>query len=287
MIHINFLGDLDVCYYNFECLVSFKNLHDFGHVFSNIGYTIFGTAFIIIVYFRNMKKYVKNNNDVGIYYALGLTSICEGILSSFYHICPSTINFQFDTTFMYVMALLVLLKVYQFRHPKKTPSVYMMFAMLSLILFIEVTGYFGDILDISSYVNSFYAVFAVIHLTIILILFWYHHFKIEENRPKKSQKVFGFLMLLINVALDAFVLYEVKAEVEVEVSTYILMIVSMNMLIYFHYHLLWKLYSFFIKKVVTEKINWYTAFYLFSSVGSLAASGKLIIIISYSSILFW
>jgi hypothetical protein len=51
----------------------------------------------------------------GIFYALGGALIMEGILSGCYHICPTNINFQFDTTFMYVIAVLLFLKVYQFR----------------------------------------------------------------------------------------------------------------------------------------------------------------------------
>ena len=39
----------------------------------------------------------------------------EGVLSGCYHICPTKVNFQFDTTFMYVISVLLFLKVYQFR----------------------------------------------------------------------------------------------------------------------------------------------------------------------------
>ena len=32
-----------------------------------------------------------------------------------YHICPNHSNFQFDTAFMYTIAILAMLKIYQFR----------------------------------------------------------------------------------------------------------------------------------------------------------------------------
>ena len=51
----------------------------------------------------------------GIFYALGVALIMEGVLSGCYHICPTKVNFQFDTTFMYVISVLLFLKVYQFR----------------------------------------------------------------------------------------------------------------------------------------------------------------------------
>ncbi len=49
----------------------------------------------------------------GIFYAMGGALSMEGILSACYHICPTKVNFQFDTTFMYVISVLVFLKEYQ------------------------------------------------------------------------------------------------------------------------------------------------------------------------------
>ena len=51
----------------------------------------------------------------GIFFALGLALVMEGVLSGSYHICPTKVNFQFDTTFMYVIGVLLFLKFYQFR----------------------------------------------------------------------------------------------------------------------------------------------------------------------------
>ena len=45
-----------------------------------------------------------------IYIRITLT-IFEGILSACYHVCPTETNFQFDTTFMYCISVLVFLKV--------------------------------------------------------------------------------------------------------------------------------------------------------------------------------
>ena len=42
------------------------------------------------------------------YYAMGLALIMEGIMSGCYHVCPNHTNFQFDTAFMYTIALLIL-----------------------------------------------------------------------------------------------------------------------------------------------------------------------------------
>jgi hypothetical protein len=60
----------------------------------------------------------------GIFYAMGFALIFEGILSGCYHICPTKQNFQFDTTFMYIMALMMSIKLFQFRHPDQTANAY-------------------------------------------------------------------------------------------------------------------------------------------------------------------
>ena len=51
----------------------------------------------------------------GMYYAMGLALIMEGIMSGCYHVCPNHTNFQFDTAFMYTISILILLKIYQTR----------------------------------------------------------------------------------------------------------------------------------------------------------------------------
>ena len=51
----------------------------------------------------------------GIFYAMGFALIMEGLMSGSYHICPNHSNFQFDTAFMYTIAILCMLKIYQFR----------------------------------------------------------------------------------------------------------------------------------------------------------------------------
>ena len=55
---------------------------------------------------------------------MGLALMFEGVLSACYHICPTQENFQFDTTFMYVMAIIMIIKIFQFRHPDLTANAY-------------------------------------------------------------------------------------------------------------------------------------------------------------------
>ena len=58
----------------------------------------------------------------GVYYSMGAAMVMEGVMSACYHICPTTISFQYDTTFMYVIAILIYVKLYQNRHPDSSAS---------------------------------------------------------------------------------------------------------------------------------------------------------------------
>ena len=108
------------CYYNFKCKYSYYFIPAFNNVISNILYVIYGLVYIIIVKFKPNSN--KDFNDLGIYknkslyYCLGICLIFEGISSAFYHICPSRLNLQFDTTFMFIGILYSYLTLYNKRH---------------------------------------------------------------------------------------------------------------------------------------------------------------------------
>lgn len=57
-------------------------------------------------------------------------------MSACYHVCPNHSNFQFDTAFMYTIAILILLKIYQTRHPDINANAYTAFGALAFIIFI-------------------------------------------------------------------------------------------------------------------------------------------------------
>jgi len=49
-------GELDLCYYNYECAYPMWGFLDFNHVYSNIGYIILGFHFLIFVVIRQWKQ---------------------------------------------------------------------------------------------------------------------------------------------------------------------------------------------------------------------------------------
>ena len=123
-------GNQDICYYNQLCQKPLGEMRVFNHLFSNLGYIVFGLLFNCLVYFRGRnfkaltapgKKFDPQLHGIphqnGLYYAMGCALVMEGIMSSCYHICPATVTFQFDTTYMYLIAILMFLKLYQGRHP--------------------------------------------------------------------------------------------------------------------------------------------------------------------------
>ncbi|GLH03025.1 Sid-1-related C [Gryllus bimaculatus] len=146
---LNQTGDQDLCYYNFLCAHPFGLLSDFNHVFSNIGYVLLGLLFILLTWRRDMMhrqsdrrldKYYGIPQHYGLFYALGVALMMEGILSGCYHVCPNHSNFQFDTSFMYVIAMLCMLKIYQTRHPDINASAYSTFALLAVVIMVGMIG---------------------------------------------------------------------------------------------------------------------------------------------------
>lgn len=146
-------GNYDLCYFNYYCAHRLGTFHDFNHIFSNLGYLICGPVFICIVYLRqNTVEKISSGNtplssleiiekrggsgnlasnwipkapwDIskgvfvhhGLFYAMGFSLFMTGVMSSAYHICPNQNNFQFDTAFMYTIAALGVVTIYQFRY---------------------------------------------------------------------------------------------------------------------------------------------------------------------------
>ncbi|XP_044738030.1 SID1 transmembrane family member 1-like [Chrysoperla carnea] len=163
-------GNQDLCYYNFLCAHPLGFLSDFNHVFSNIGYVVLGILFILLVYRRQrMHKDFEFDKNFGIpqhyglFYAMGCGLIMEGILSGSYHVCPNHYNFQFDSSFMYVMAVLCMVKIYQTRHPDINAKATTTFGILAIAVFLGMVGIMTASL-------AFWIFFTVIHILTCFVL---------------------------------------------------------------------------------------------------------------------
>ena len=80
------------------------------------------------------QRQLQSNHDIpyftGVYYSMGGALVMEGLMSAAYHICPTTISFQYDTTFMYLIAIRIMVKLYQNRHPVLSSSSVKAYAFL-------------------------------------------------------------------------------------------------------------------------------------------------------------
>ncbi|KAJ0182911.1 hypothetical protein K1T71_000887 [Dendrolimus kikuchii] len=175
-------GNQDLCYYNFLCAHPLGFLSDFNHVYSNVGYVTLGLVFMAQVRHRQVKGAKRTQNmgipqHYGLLYSMGLGLCMEGLLSACYHLCPNKMNFQFDSSFMYVIAVLVMLKLYQNRHSDIIPSAHSTFMLLALIMTI---GLFGILYPSV----GFSVLFTISHLTtcFILTLKIYYAGKFELER---------------------------------------------------------------------------------------------------------
>ncbi|XP_033325019.2 SID1 transmembrane family member 1 [Megalopta genalis] len=168
VLHVT--GNQDMCYYNFLCAHPLKQLSDFNHVFSNFGYVILGLLFIFLTNSRELNAVDRERNKFygipqhyGLFYAMGTALIMEGVLSASYHVCPNHSNFQFDTSFMYMIAVLCMIKIYQTRHPDINARAPVTFGILAFVIFIGLVG----VLDGST---LFWIIFTIAHLSICLFL---------------------------------------------------------------------------------------------------------------------
>ncbi|UJR37709.1 hypothetical protein I4U23_030404 [Adineta vaga] len=168
-LNIDAIGNEDICYFNFLCTRQLFNLTAFNNIFSNIGYCALGLLFFIIVYRRDKAygRFLSNYPEIGkeygipqhfgLFYAMAIGLLMEGIMSACYHVCPSRQNFQFDTSFMFIIAVLSIIKIYQRRHPDINPRSASAFSFLAIIIFINVIGVYFDKL-------WFWITYCIIHI---------------------------------------------------------------------------------------------------------------------------
>jgi len=294
-------GNLDKCYFNFQCMHPYMALEDFNHVFSNVGYVFSGLVFVVVVWSRSKRSTSRLCTCVnlaepshptncgipeqyGIFYAMGWALILQGALSACYHICPTAKNFQFDTTFMYLMAVLLFQKVYQFRHPDITHTSHLVFLLLGIALIFEVVGYYTTHI-------IFWILFVVIYIILLtlIVVHIYSNGKGPSIRKKCREGIrclefipscpnflsWNFLpscaVFVVNLLMAAYFITVQKPGV----SRYILLITIGNMILYIIYYICNKIYLRFRpeERIVEEQIEVTT--WLYGGVSLLFMLGAL------------
>lgn len=219
------------------------------------------------------------------YYAMGLALIMEGILSGCYHVCPSHDNFQFDTAFMYTIAILILLKIYQNRHPDINANAYTAFGALAFIIFVGVIG----VLHGNLYFWMFFTSLHVVSCLVLSIQVYYMgRWKLDLGifkrmwlvcyndsrslcsgdwralRPMYPDRLMLLLILnLVNWGLSAYGVTTL-AQHGGDFASFLLAIMISNVMLYTSFYILMKLRH-------KERITWQPAIYSllsFLSMGS-------------------
>ncbi|XP_054569943.1 SID1 transmembrane family member 1 isoform X5 [Eptesicus fuscus] len=189
---VNVTGNQDICYYNFLCAHPLGVLSAFNNILSNLGHVLLGFLFLLIVLRRDiLHRRALDAKDIfakeygipkhfGLFYAMGIALMMEGVLSACYHICPNYSNFQFDTSFMYMIAGLCMLKLYQTRHPDINASAYAAYASFAFVITLTVLGVVFGKNDI-----WFWIIFSAIHILASLALstqiYYMGRFKIDVS----------------------------------------------------------------------------------------------------------
>ncbi|CAH8480737.1 unnamed protein product [Schistosoma intercalatum] len=167
-------GNEDLCYYNFECAHSLGIFTAFNNIISNIGYVMLGLLFLGLtarrdILHRRSKNLNPNSQALGIpqhyglFYAMGLALTMEGLMSACYHMCPNFSNFQFDTAYMYILGMLIMLKIYQTRHPDVNASAHSAYMVMAVVIFLGVLGVlYGN--------QIFWIIFTIFFLIMSVIL---------------------------------------------------------------------------------------------------------------------
>ncbi|KAI4897705.1 hypothetical protein NFI96_012945 [Prochilodus magdalenae] len=266
---VNVTGNQDICYYNFLCAHPLGALSSFNNILSNLGYVMLGLLFLLIVLQRDiLHNRALMRNDVtalecgipkhfGLFYAMGTALMMEGLLSACYHVCPNYTNFQFDTSFMYMIAGLCMLKLYQKRHPDINASAYTAYACLAAVIFFSVLGVvFGK------GNTAFWIVFSVIHILATLLLstqlYYMGRWRLDSGIMRRmlyviytdcirqcsgpmyiDRMVLLVMGNIVNWSLAAYGLIKRPNDF----ASYLLAIAICNLLLYFAFYIIMKLRS--------------------------------------------
>ncbi|XP_070644327.1 SID1 transmembrane family member 1 isoform X9 [Bos indicus] len=267
---VNVTGNQDICFYNFLCAHPLGVLSAFNNILSNLGHVLLGCLFLLIVLHRDiLHRRALEAKDIfameygipkhfGLFYAMGIALMMEGVLSACYHVCPNYSNFQFDTSFMYMIAGLCMLKLYQTRHPDINASAYAAYASFALVITLTVLGVVFGKNDV-----WFWVIFSAIHILASLALstqiYYMGRFKIadwgifrraavvfytdciqQRSRPLYMDRM--VLLIVGNLVNWSFALFGLIYRPR-DFASYMLGIFICNLLLYLAFYIIMKLRS--------------------------------------------
>lgn len=254
--------DDDICYYNNKCIHKFMGIKPFNNIISNILYILFGILFIITVRFSDKSSPgCGTNQDKSLYYSVGICLILIGLFSGLFHICPSPLNFQFDTLFMFIGGALTFLAVYHKRHQGKIPTAFKTYLFLSFFYYLNTFSLIkyshGGVGLWMWLVADFLIIYILIHGTVNL--YYANNYAFSCDLFKKIIEIFHnwqyinkskfILVTIINFASICMILSATFSHAVIFTDWFLALFI-MNMAIYFVYYIIQKV-------LYNEKIMWY------------------------------
>ena len=178
-------GDRDTCYYNDFCYrVSKYDDIPLNLMISNLTYMIHGLILAISVMYMEAKLFsrYRNSNDLPPQYAFSMgyafawALFFEGCFSLVYHLCPTKLTFQFDTGFMFVIAGLIVVLLYNGIEMKENSGErgfvdaanFFLYFLVPLYIF----NYFGTLSHSETELVNAPAFFTFVVIWWIFITFW-------------------------------------------------------------------------------------------------------------------
>ena len=228
-------GDRDNCYYNDFCYRVASHDIPFNLMISNLTYILHGLILVFWVLILETKVNVrcqsgrdaaeatamKKRYCFSIGYAFSWGLVFEGLFSTLYHFCPSRFTFQFDSAFMFIIAGLTVLLLYNGIEQNRCPSSgnakhpvgasnFFLFFIVPLFTF----NYFGVLFNSDSGLNKVMQGFFFAFLIIwwLVMDFWAFrkldiHKKIRGDDCKDKCDAFLFLLGGLIVPCGIFMLY--------------------------------------------------------------------------------
>jgi len=205
-------GNQDHCFFNFACLKPdpLSGAMMWNHILSNVGYMFLGLLFLLVTFVKEnvtLRRKLKRMNveptsegcwprilelrrqfsetsqqvadqhtgtcaSFSLFYTMGLTLFMIGVMSSCYHLCPTDVNFQFDTTYMYLLAIFMAINLFKSRHPDLSPDVTTAFALLAISVLMGVLSVYMDVDVQDDYLNIIFFITFVWCCATFAVLFY-------------------------------------------------------------------------------------------------------------------
>ena len=186
-------GDRDNCYYNDFCYRVGNHDIPFNLMISNLTYIVHGLILVVWVLILETKVNVrcqsgrdaveatamKKRYCFSIGYAFSWGLVFEGLFSTLYHFCPSRFTFQFDSAFMFIIAGLTVLLLYNgieqnrctssenAKHPVGASNFFLFF-IVPLFIFNYFGVLFNSNVGLNKVMQGFFFAFLVIWWLVML-----------------------------------------------------------------------------------------------------------------------